>query len=79
MMQRCILWASERLRETVTRIPGPKRPTTLLDRHLDCEEAIEAMFKAVAAAAEAAGCHGMKQPTTAGFGYGVFLKSPRLL
>ncbi|MEY9772109.1 hypothetical protein ABIA14_004450 [Sinorhizobium fredii] len=28
-------------------IPGPTRPTTHPDRHLDCEEAIEARFQAV--------------------------------
>ncbi|MGX1259987.1 hypothetical protein [Sinorhizobium fredii] len=37
------------------KIPHPIRPTTHPDRHLDCEEAIEAMFQAVAAAAEAVG------------------------
>ncbi|MDW9359757.1 hypothetical protein [Sinorhizobium medicae] len=37
------------------KIARPKRPTTDPDRHLDCEEAIEAAFQAVAAAAEAAG------------------------
>ncbi|PLU02515.1 hypothetical protein [Sinorhizobium medicae] len=37
------------------KIAGPKRPTAHPDRHLDCEEALEAMFQAVAAAAEAAG------------------------
>ncbi|NRP75943.1 hypothetical protein ILFOPFJJ_06867 [Ensifer psoraleae] len=36
-------------------MPHPKRPTTHPDRHLDCEKAIENMFQAVAAAAEAAG------------------------
>lgn len=37
------------------KIARPKRPTTHPDRHLDCEETIEAAFQAVAAAAEAAG------------------------
>lgn len=37
------------------KIAGPKRPRTHPHRHLDCEEAIEAMFHGVAAAAEAAG------------------------
>ncbi|TWA13652.1 hypothetical protein FB005_12462 [Sinorhizobium medicae] len=37
------------------KIARPKRPTTDPDRHLDCEEAIEAAFQTVAAAAEAAG------------------------
>lgn len=41
------------------KIPHPKRPTTHPDRHLDCEEAIEDMFRAVLAAAESAG-HGTK-------------------
>lgn len=37
------------------KIAGPKRPTTHPDRHLDCDAVIEAMFQAVAAAAEAVG------------------------
>ncbi len=37
------------------KIACPKRPTTHPDRHLDREEAIEVMFQAVAAAAEAVG------------------------
>ncbi|WP_050988359.1 hypothetical protein [Sinorhizobium sp. CCBAU 05631] len=37
------------------KITRPKRQPTHPDRHLDCEEAIEDLFQAVAAAAEAAG------------------------